>query len=341
MKKRVLISILSHHLVPNYLFIREMEGLYDELIFLTTEAMLNAKKNNNLEEALGLEKDSILCVVLKEDDFSENLKSLEKASFSANHSYLVNITGGTKLMSLATLTHFRVFDKATFYYLPIGKNQIHRLDKGSTLSISSKLTLKAYFLLYGIHIDYSEPLGSTFETPNELFRRFQAVSFQRKQLRDIYDADMQPTAEARSFYLGGWFEEYIYHYLKRTYDVDDDQIACGLEIFREGSTNADNEIDVAMIKDNSLYIFECKVGLHGNKQAGGFSPTLEKSLYKLAAIAKDFGLQVNSYLLTLHRIFNNNRLPPETIANIKKRQKILGIKEIIDHSFFIKDKFKI
>ena len=31
--KKVLVSILSDHLVPNYLFIKEMRGQYNELLF--------------------------------------------------------------------------------------------------------------------------------------------------------------------------------------------------------------------------------------------------------------------------------------------------------------------
>ena len=132
-------------------------------------------------------------------------------------------------------------------------------------------------------------------------------------------------------YGGRWFEEYCYCRLKREFKLTDDAIGKSAAIYREGSQSNDNEIDVLFVKDNMLYIFECKVGMIGNNSP---KETIEQYQYKLAAIAKDFGLKVEAYILTLHKIFNNKTFSDSTIANIRKRQSILGLRGIIDSSAF-------
>ena len=56
---------------------------------------------------------------------------------------------------------------------------------------------------------------------------------------------------------------------------------------------------------------------------------LDEIMYKLSAISKDFGLQVNPYIFIKHglepKIFNKDRL-----KSIEKRMKILGIKGILN-----------
>ena len=45
--KRILISVLSDYLQPNFLLIKELEGEYDELIFITTEIMESKNKKKS------------------------------------------------------------------------------------------------------------------------------------------------------------------------------------------------------------------------------------------------------------------------------------------------------
>jgi hypothetical protein len=56
-------------------------------------------------------------------------------------------------------------------------------------------------------------------------------------------------------------------------------------------------------------------------------------MYKLAAISKDFGLQVNPYIFTKHRFtpkaFNESRM-----SAIHKRMRILGIKGLLGNEYF-------
>jgi hypothetical protein len=51
-----LISLLSEHLLPNYLLAKEMEGQYDRHIFITTKRMGEAGMTSRFCNALGIEK---------------------------------------------------------------------------------------------------------------------------------------------------------------------------------------------------------------------------------------------------------------------------------------------
>lgn len=341
MNKTYLVSILSQHLIPNFLLIKEFEGRYDELIFITTETIIKYERHHYLEQALGLEKDTVRCVIITEDNHVKNKAILKEQQFNANDTFLINLTGGTKMMSLSIYDLFQnLSSQAFFYYLPVGKNTVCALDSEEASAIKYRLSIKSYFELYGITADYNKPIVHSFETPNQLFHRFRKVKFNRHELDDIKYAQEQETPEMKAFYSGGWFEEYCFYLLKKKYNLNDEQIATSVNIYRNDSDSSDNEIDIVMILNNELYVFECKVGLYGYKEQT--KDIIEKYLYKLAAISKDYGLQVKSYLYTLHYIFTNYKsFPAETRVNIRKRQQILGIKGILDGDDFYKNKIEL
>ena len=109
-----------------------------------------------------------------------------------------------------------------------------------------------------------------------------------------------------------------------------------LKIFRNASEQNDNEVDVAFMFENTLYIIECKVSMIGY----GKEPqhTIEDYLYKLAAISKDFGLIVRPYIFTLHKM---EKLSDSSRKNINKRMRILGICNIIDGKKLLKKKIDL
>ena len=104
--KRVLVSILSDHLIPNYLFIKEMRGQFNELLFINTPYVEERQIAAHLEQALGKEENSVPRVVVESDCYQEGLQTLEKANLSQDVYYMVNLTGGTKIMSLMVFDFF-------------------------------------------------------------------------------------------------------------------------------------------------------------------------------------------------------------------------------------------
>lgn len=116
------------------------------------------------------------------------------------------------------------------------------------------------------------------------------------------------------YLTGDWFEEYVFFTIKRLFGFESPEIGMGVHIYREGSPN---EIDILFTHKNSLYFIECKSSISQN---GKIQNTLyNETLYKAAALKKDFGLYVNAYLFCTDEFDQLNEKQ-------KSRANYLGIK---------------
>ena len=319
---KTIVSILSDHLLPNFLFIKEMEGQYSDLLFVSTPQMEMQEKAMHLEVALGRKEGSVRRIVVANDNYKEILDALRAEQLSDSVEYVVNITGGTKTMSLAVHEYFCQFN-ASFVYVPIGKNSYYDFSTDQTYSLDYRVSLNEYFTLYGLAYDYDNDLICDAQRPFNLFNEQKMSNFYlTEELRNAQKASLP---ELRRYLGGEWFEEYTYLRIKRDFKLRDEDIAKSVKICRLSSTSNDNELDVVFVKDNALYVIECKVSMTGY----GKEPksVVDEYLYKLAAISKDFGLRVNSYIFTLHQMW---RFAKATQENMNKRMRILGIRDIID-----------
>ena len=319
---KTIVSILSDHLLPNFLFIKEMEGQYSDLLFVSTPQMEMQEKAMHLEVALGRKEGSVRRIVVANDNYKEILDALRAEQLSGSVEYVVNITGGTKTMSLAVHEYFCQFN-ASFVYVPIGKNSYYDFSTDQTHSLDYRVSLNEYFTLYGLAYDYDNDLICDAQRPFNLFNEQKMSNFYlTKELRYAQKA-LRP--ELRRYLGGEWFEEYVYLRIKRDFNLRDEDIAKSVKICRLSSTSNDNELDVVFVRDNALYVIECKVSMTGY----GKEPksVVDEYLYKLAAISKDFGLRVNSYIFTLHQMW---RFKKATQENMNKRMRILGIRDFID-----------
>ena len=235
--------------------------------------------------------------------------------------YIVNLTGGTKIMSLIVYDFFRKLN-SSFYYIPIGKNTYCNIEEENMHALQYRISLREYFTLYGLHYECDNALLKDAETTFQFFEKQKKQKFYLSgEIKKSYQAE---TATDKKYYAGEWFEEYTYLRIKKELNLREQDIAMSLKIYREDAQNNDNEIDVAFMYENTLYIIECKVSMLGY----GKKPqqTIEEFLYKLAAISKDFGLIVRPYIFTLHKM---EELPDGSLKGLQKRMQILGIRNII------------
>lgn len=325
----ILVSILSKHTLPNYLLIREMEGKYDELLFITTPEVDKDNRDFQLLTALGKDDGDVVYVTVDGNDYRKALDDLRNWEIRNGDKYIVNLTGGTKMMSLAVHDFFK--DKhAEFYYVPLGKNEYYNLGTGEKTPLKYRVNLREYFSLYGIR--FESKAEDTFVHPeSETMGIFESVHKNNFYLpKKLWDAQNAATPELRRYLGGEWFEEFSYFKLKEAFNLRDEDIAVSLKIYRENeSTKNDNELDVAFMFNNVLYVVECKVTMTGYGRDTKL--VVDDYLYKLAAISKDFGLQVSAYIFTLHRM---QTFSDEVKLNFLKRCKILGIKGIVTGKMF-------
>lgn len=348
---RILLSILSDYLQPNFLLIKEFDGLYDRLVFVSTRKMEAADKckSRSLSVALSIPYVQENVIVVGEDDYQDILNKLKASSFSQDDQYIINLTGGTKVMTAAVCDYFHAFGyrNVSYYYVPIGKNVVEDFYLGQGKPIKYQMNLREYFALYGIRYEPQNKLVKPAEFTMNVFDEFKKKKFTRNRYRPIANADQLPNAVDRLYFNGIWFEDYCYLRIKQELNLPDNAICKSAKIFR-GTNDNDNEIDVMFIRNNKLHICECKVTMYG--QSRSVTITAEGYLYKLAAIAKDFGLRVDSYILTLHWLDHRRRQNPNQLVipsidhqfpkpqdSLEKRCRILGISGILDASVFCKN----
>ncbi len=354
-KKRILVSLVSEQAIPTVLFIKEYlldnPGKY-ELLFLSTDKMESNNATDNINNALSLScKNAISSTVVKvipHDNFDKISRILEnEILLTKDRTYIVNLTGGTKIMSIAVFKYFSAIDsKSTveMYYLSIGKNNYTQLfPKAVNRNLTFRLSVKEYLVSYGIKFSSNSSFVGTYDDSkyfaehirNNYFDiisklvEFQNVQYIRKQFRkkkviDIrspkvseylekesidpdlfeklleelnFNAEMLLRSQLR-YITGGWFEEFIYYKIKEKQNIPDDSILINVEYEgKEDSHLANNELDIVYVNSrNGLVIVECKTAISDKEKI------MTNTLYKMAALRDDFGLQARSYLYTMSEI---------------------------------------
>ena len=114
--------------------------------------------------------------------------------------------------------------------------------------------------------------------------------------------------EELDYLTGGWFEEYVYHLVKRHLDPDD--IGIGVRIDGCTEIRHNNELDVCFIKNNRLFVIECKSGISSESM-------YNEIVYKVCALKEVLlGLDCNAYLFSLKK---------DPTGDLKKIARYMGI----------------
>ena len=336
---KIQISILSDYLQPNFLLIKEFENKYDKLVFITTNTMESPNKNKSyfLAKALNYAKDfvSIINIEDDEDNYANMHKRLNKANFSRNDEYILNLTGGTKIIPMAVYNYFKD-NNFSFkaYYVPIGKNIIKGIAPDSEQPIKYKMSLKEYFDLQGLQFETTSIDYTDCPKAVKIFKLLKSNNYNRlpTMYSSNYINDNKTPEKLKKFLCGEWFEEYCYNRLKTEQNIPNNAIVKGARIFKNSPDEQNNEVDVMFVKDNNLYFFECKVI---KREWDALS--VNSFIYKLAAITKNYGLRVNSYLLTLSDMDHESL----KFKQLKEKTNLLGIKKVFGYQDFEKNKLDL
>ncbi len=328
----ILISLISDQTIPNLLLIKELEGCYDQMVFISTLVMESSGKSKWIEEAAGIEKGSISRIIVEENDWTDIGDKLQAFPWPKDARFIVNQTGGTKVMTLAVYEYFAC-NNNQIVYIPIGQNHYEELyprrDQNPVI-ISYRINLQAYLMSHGLYFESTSELLATEEYTRDFFQYFRIKRFVFYKVPEIMEAQQMPTEKERVYFGGEWFEEYIYCRIKRELNIGKQHIALNVKVFRsQDETQNDNEYDIMFTHDNRLFVIECKASV-GSKST--IKDKMDHYLYKLGAITRDFGLKVNTYIFTLSNVA---RLADKKFTNIEKRRKLLGIKAIVDARDFI------
>lgn len=321
----ILVSLISEQTIPNFLILRHYIHKVDDFIFLTTQKMesnnINTSRSYWLAKTLGLDFYSINRIIIKDDDYFYNLEQLSNC-IPENCDYILNITGGTKIMVLSCYDFFRQNrNLQKVIYLPINQQVIKRIfpDNNNEI-ITEKITIDEYLKVYGLNFKSEEPFLD-FEDLKVIYKKYRYYNFDINKL----NADYQN--EHKNTFTGKWFEQYVYYLIKNQLNLTTDEIKYNIRIkyFQEFKEHlSDNEIDIAFVFQNRLHLVECKVSL-GNR----INENILLAINKLGSIKQNFGINCSSYIFTLSKLYN--------LQEMNRRANIGGIKRIFDREFFEKN----
>lgn len=256
---------------------------------------------------------------------------------------LVNLTGGTKTMSIAAMKAAES-EGCPAFYLAMENNSITFFPKGELSEerhiehIGFKPKIQSYLAAYGYLSDgvcpksallsdselelYRElivrpefhlaiPLINKFVVQAEGRNRTRGLKaaldsdnlnkktvlsavdeFQRAGYLTYENGELIFTGEPNRFFVaGGWMEKYAAHCLAK--------LGMHPWINLEVEKGVKNEIDVAFLRNNCLYIVECKTSMTKNKE------TAEKVVYKLETLKKIGGLKTQLILISYQDVEKN------------------------------------
>lgn len=324
MKRKILVSLVSEQTIPNIELIREFSEDIDALLFITTNSMetrgnrdwiLNVVNNDSLEVL-----DPVIVNPFSFDDIESKLAEV----INDNDEYVVNLTGGTKIMSLAAYDFFKSVS-SEMYYLT-GRGQYIKVHPGRTkpvLELKSKISLKNYMMGYGFEIlNKAEPLKA-FKTSESLLNFFINNMQSEKDLEilnqlrtrrskntqidsidgledflnriDFKEASAGKLTRYESRYLtGDWFEEYLYFFLQEYLNIDEKEIGLGWSVRKSDSPN---EFDVLVMRNNKLYLFECKTSIYLDSEKK--RTFIGDTIYKSDSLRNKLGLFAQTIVFTL------------------------------------------
>ena len=253
-------------LLPNVQLIKEMKSEVTEYLFISTEKM--EKRMSQMDEkAAALDKDnsSLNHIVVKEFSFDDIVEKLDKFDFSSFNKLILNLTGGTKVLTLAAHDYFKQLG-AEVYYVTGFNNEFIKIFPGRFKHIkffSTRINIKEYLFAHGFCYEESEKSEIDENYTIHLYNRYiengfagfyEELAFLRskrnKGIKTLSEAkidfskffdyiDYSPIkANSLSSYevkylTGEWLEEYVGNMIKKELNLADSELLVGVTLYKE------------------------------------------------------------------------------------------------------------
>lgn len=273
MDKILLVSLISDQTIPNVQLIKQLKDQVTDYFFVTTNGMENKGTRSWIENACQISGEKI---IVNEFSFSDIEAKLSGHDFDKYDKIIVNLTGGTKIMTLVAYDFFKNRG-ADIYYVTGQNNEYIRLfpvKKDNTSAFSNPVTLEEYLTAYGFTINRSPLSGISFEQTEMIFKKFCEID-----IMDYVDAvryvnarrgktivgdnygrvegllqaigyesmDAGCLSKVETKYLSGdWFEEYIGLRLKTELELSDNDIFISTELEKAQSQRVKNDAEVLL-----------------------------------------------------------------------------------------------
>jgi hypothetical protein len=328
---KYLLSIISEQALPTLHFIKQFGEPDSFFLFVSTVEMEKNNATHHIIEALKLPTKQCRTIIIDANDAAQAKDNLIKAELPKDGKYLINLTGGNKLMSQMVFQHLQSYDSA-MYYAPIQSDryqqlypEINQVQKSLKIVIS----LDEYLEAYGFELVRNEAVMIHKSSPKKLFEQVLKAGHPGKVRLITTATDQDYKEDDKNYLMGTWFEWYLYDHFRQTLQLPASQIAFNVGIKRKdnlGSMDKDNEFDILFIYKNDLYVFECKVYPTSKLK----SDRISQPLFKLSSLTQNFGLKCKKYFAYLGE-FTEDEQALDRLENIRHN---LGVERILDIEIF-------
>lgn len=370
--KNLIVLLVSDQTIHNVMFAKQFINSADEILMISTEKMMKKQNDEKIKRALDIPNKTHTIIVdeFNNKDISQKLQDFD---YSTYNRLLVNITGGTKIMSLEAYTFFKEKENCEIFYITKEteynkifpyEEKIHHFD--------CELGLAHYFKAYGYDNNPSTSSGIDKEYTYRFFDWFINYKQHKHQgviseLQKIRNCKKSEGELCKKFIKkGGYPIDKIENLRALLQEIDfptkegniskkeidyltgnwfeeylyhkivDSNIIPQKDIMcgvTLKNSSASNEFDIVFLKDYQLYIIECKTSIISKEKASLPNDTI----YKLDSLKKELGLFAKSHIATL-----NDR--KDIKENHTKRAKLYGMQfltldEIKDDEVLIKQIF--
>lgn len=319
-----LISLLSDQTLPNVLFIEAVKKDVDSYIFLDTERSKAERRMDTIIRACGIEHKTCTSILVDPEKYDKCLKALSDKEWIPQHRYLVNITGGTKMMALAAKSFFEQIEFCSIYYIPVGHKIAYCLSPNDEDIELPCVNLKQYLLAHAFTYEDEKELFKPHSMADKIFSDVMTMGH-AAQVDSISKQIHRYHGQERNWYGGKWFEEWLYVKFRDILGLSTDDIALNVKLkhfYGDSRLESDGEFDILFVKNNKLFMVEAKV-YTAHKLPGSKSIV---PLYKIASQKSTLGLHAEAIVIILAPIWHiksrKNR--------IKDLMRLLKIKHVWD-----------
>mgnify|MGYP004702574415 CR=1 FL=1 len=337
MDKTLLISLVSDQTIPNIQLINEFRNSITHYLFITTSVMERKGVRTWIINACKLETGQILdSIIVDQFSFDDIENKLDNFQFEEYEKIIVNLTGGTKVMTLAAFDFFKDLG-AEIYYLTGSDDVLIKLAPGrkkKVETIKTQVNLEQFFQGYGFEIketssssisslyterffemftkglisEYNDVLSQLREKRGNRitdFSTFEGLSNFLANIEFPLNTDGELSKHEVKYLTGEWFEEFVSKRLIEELQLTSDHIKTGIVISKKNKDGASipNELDVVFIWKNKIYLIECKTSVFVDilLPDGTTRPAsiIGETLYKSDSLKQGLGLFANTSIFIL------------------------------------------
>ena len=360
---RILVSLVSAQTIPNLQLILHYSDRIDKYLFISTIAMEKQSRRQWIIDAAQIPETSLLPpVIVNHNSYQDIMTQLGDIEIDDDYDeFVVNVTGGNKLMAIACMDFFKQV-KSEIYYLTGSNKECQKLFPGRLASVKTLQTdIDLHQFLRAHGFDEIKPGNLMHDLPQaqrllSLFSQgltdaqHSAVEFCRQNrgttklpidlpaelvelLRLIqypHSSDKRLTKYDARYLSGEWFEEYVYHRLTDEAGIPSSHIGTGYTL-RKGN-DPSNEFDVLFTYQDHLFSIECKTSVLDKDAEDKVHNILSSTYYKSDSLKKKFGLFPKVYIATLDRLFDEtDQVLPKMKSHYERATKggitVLGRRE--------------